>query len=157
MKQLLRIIHKKSDYILFLKIGLCLILFFRILIEINRIIQYFPAIKKTLVLATTNIPESYSELYFENHNYLPWKIESNQVYGFTFTIHNLENKDMEYAYEVYLDINSIRQNQEQRTVFIKKNQFLSIPINFSIKTPIPRSKMVVNLINKNQQIYFWIE
>ncbi|MBE3128783.1 MAG: hypothetical protein IMZ60_03785, partial [Actinobacteria bacterium] len=76
--------------------------------------------------------------------------------NFKFTIHNLENKDMEYPYEVYIDTNGEKQIIYKNSVLIKNNGYKTIAVDFTITIPIQRSKVVVNLINKNKQIYFWI-
>lgn len=48
------------------------------------------------------IPESFTELFFTDHLNLPTTISANVDQTFTFTIHNLENKDMSYSWEVFV-------------------------------------------------------
>lgn len=116
-----------------------------------------PAIREMITLATTVKPETFTELYFENHTKLPSKIELSHLYTFAFTLHNLEYKDMDYPYEVYIEVEGKKQYLDQRTVSIKKNRYKTINENFTFTLPKGRVKVVVNLINKNQQIDFWIE
>ncbi len=47
------------------------------------------------------IPESFTELYFTDHLNLPTTISANTEQSFKFTIHNLENEDKGYSWEVY--------------------------------------------------------
>jgi hypothetical protein len=121
----------------------------------------------TIALATTREPETFTELYFENHTELPlliaspneftwYKNPNTNLYQFSFTIHNLENKDMVYKYEVY----SFEDEQiiiDQGNVLIKNNQSKTITENFTLPSDALRTKVTVNLINKNQQISFWVE
>jgi hypothetical protein len=111
----------------------------------------------TVALATTIKPEVFTELYFENHLNLPSIIKPNQPYYFEFTIHNLENQEMTYPYEVYLQAGNVKLPIDQKTVTIKNNQYKTIRVGFSVDAPIVKSEIAINLINKNQQINFWIE
>ena len=116
---------------------------------------------------TTVKTETFTELYFENHTELPTLVASpdeftwynnpnTNLYQFSFTIHNLENKDMFYNYEIY----SFEHEQaviDQGRVFIKNNQSKTITENFTLPSDSSRTKVTVNLINKKQQISFWVE
>lgn len=115
------------------------------------------SVKEALILATSVKPETYTELYFENHLSLPNKVTLFKKNNFKFTIHNLENKDMKYPYEVYIDINGEKKIIYINSVFIKNNEYKTITADFIITIPIQRAEIVVNLINKKQQINFWIE
>lgn len=58
-------------------------------------------------------PERFTELYLENHADLPRSVVAGQIVPFSFTVHNLEGKTMEYPYEVY----ALAQNEsEQQTI-----------------------------------------
>ena len=78
------------------------------------------------------------------------------MYLIQFTIHNLENKDMEYPYEVYIDVNGEKQMIDKSSVLIKNNEYETILEDFTITVPMQRVKVVVNLISKSQQIHFWM-
>lgn len=120
--------------------------------------------RQTISLATRIKPENFTELYFEDHTLLPIKIKqknTNSVvkpvdsYTFKFTIHNLENKTMKYTYEVYiLDPNKVVFDQGE--VDIQNNASKTIDETFYMPNIYPRTKIVVNLIDKNQQIAFWM-
>ena len=115
------------------------------------------AFMNTVALATTVKPEVFTELYFENHLNLPSIIQPNQPYYFEFTIHNLENQETTYPYEVYLQAGNVKLPIARKTVTIKNNQYKTVRVGFSVDAPIIKSEIVVNLVNKNQQIDFWIE
>ena len=120
------------------------------------LLELVPSSKEAFLLATTVKPESFTELYFEDHLSLPSEVTLFKENHFKFTIHNLENKDMEYPYEVYIEENEKKQSIDKRHVLIKDNESKKIPVNFTITMPMQRAKVVVNLINKNQQIHFWM-
>ena len=130
----------------------CLIVLGTFLIA-NRV----PSVKEAFVLTTTVKPETLTELYFEDHLSLPDKIVLYKKSSFEFTIHNLENKDMDYSYEVYMDMNGEKQIIDESSVLIKNNEYETITVDFTITTTVQRAKVIVNLIGKNQQIHFWIE
>src|SRR5665648_1047660 len=101
-------------------------------------------------------PETFTELYFEDHLSLPNKVTLFKENNFKFTIHNLENKVMVYIYEVYIDVNREKQMIDKNSVIIKNNEYKTITEDFTITVPSQRVKVVVNLMGKNQQIHFWM-
>ena len=125
-----------------------------------------PQVRNTIALATTVKPETFTELYFEDHTHLPLEIKPTYTppinfplkgYVFAFTIHNLENKDMQYPYEVYIDLAGEKTLIEKKTVVVKNNESKTIKESFSALHNSPTRKIVVNLIEKNQQIDFWMK
>jgi hypothetical protein len=145
----------KVNYELIKKIGLS-ILAVLVVVDLFLIVNIVPGVKEVLVLVVTGKPETFTELYFENHLPLPSKIDYHQENKFNFIIHNLENKDMEYLYEVYLDENGKKQEIDKNFVFIKKNEYKTISEYFTITLPTTRARITVNLVNENQQVYFWM-
>ena len=120
------------------------------------VVECVPSVKEALILATTVKPETFTELYFEDHLSLPNKVTLFNENNFKFTIHNLENKDMEYPYEVYIDLNGEKQMIDKSSILIKNNEYKTISEDFILTIPIQRVKVVVNLISKSQQIHFWM-
>ncbi len=116
----------------------------------------YNSVRKAVVLATTREQQTFTELYFENHLILPEKITLFKENNFKFTIHNLENEDMEYPYEVYIDTDGKKQIIGTDSVLIEDNGYKTVSVDFTITAPIPGSRVVVNLIDKNEQISFWI-
>ena len=147
--------NKKMNSKSIIRIGL-LIALICLLVGILLLVKY-TSVKEALILATSVKPETFTELYFENHLSLPNKVTLSKKNNFKFTIHNLENKDIEYPYEVYIDINGEKKIIYINSVIIKNTEYKTIPVDFTITIPIQRAKVVVSLINKNQQISFWIE
>ncbi len=121
----------------------------------------FPAIQNvysSVISSFTPKPETFTELYFENHLTLPTNFNSKKAQSFAFTIHNLENRDMHYIYEVYIQTPGLpKRTLATGNVFVKNSQAKKITqtlLPTYIKT---RSAVVVNLINKNEKIDFWME
>ena len=148
--------NKKINYKPIIRIGLLLLAVCFIVVGFFQLVKYVPSVKEALILATTVKPETFTELYFEDHLSLPNKVTLFKENNFKFTIHNLENKDMEYPYEVYIDVNREKQMIDKRSVLIKNNEYKTITENFTITIPMQRVKVVINLITKNQQIHFWM-
>ena len=117
-----------------------------------------PAVSRAITLATTVQKESFTELYFEDHFILPAKVNANSVHAFKFTIHNLENQNITYPYEVYADLgNGGKLSIEKNKVSLKNNEFKTIEEKFIALDPFKKIKITVILTNKNQQINFWME
>ena len=148
--------NKKTNKKLILKIVLSLAIVICLVAGIFLLINYVPPVKEALILATTKKPETFTELYFEDHLSLPTEIVLFEENSFKFTIHNLENRDMDYNYEVYIEADGEKQVIENYSILIKNNEYKTIPQSFSITTPTQRAKIVVNLIDKNQAIHFWM-
>lgn len=121
-----------------------------------RINNYWPGIKNAIQLATTVKPETFTELYFENHTNLPTTTDLTKLSSFTFTIHNLEYQDKTYPYEVYFLIGDQKTTIQQSSLSIKDGGYASVNVSF---LPIrnERTKVVVELTDKKQQIDFWLE
>ena len=53
---------------------------------------------------TRPAPESFTELYFLNHTTLPEYVNQDYKYDYSFVVHNLENKPVEYNYTTTLEL-----------------------------------------------------
>ena len=148
--------NKKIKSRLILKVGISLLVISAFIAGIFLLINYIPSVKEVFILATTRKPETFTELYFEDHLSLPKEIILFKENNFKFTVHNLENKEMEYPYEVYLDANGEKKLIDKSSVLIKNNEYKTITKTFIITTELQRAKIVVNLIGRDQQIHFWM-
>ena len=101
--------------------------------------------------------ETFTELYFEDYLHLPYKVISRHPYFFQFTLHNLEGKDMDYSYEVYIKLGKVELIFDKGMIFVKEGDYETIQERFASASVLPKSEIVVYLKNKNQQIDFWIE
>ena len=103
------------------------------------------------------LPETFTELYFDDNIHLPSTVIPRHPYLFQFTLHNLEGKDMEYAYDVYVETGHNKLIFDKGIVFVKENEYKTIQERFAATSDLPKSEITVDLINKNQQIDFWIK
>ena len=111
----------------------------------------------TILIFTTKNGESFTEIYFENHQNLPKKIDLNQNYGFYFTIHNLENQPFTYSYQINLDLDGKTQILKQNQIILNHNQKQPIYHQLQINQPFKQEKIVISLLNKQQSIHFWLK
>ena len=137
------------------KIGVPLLIIFIIIVVILLFIFIKP-LNHMIKPAISAESEDLTEIYFEDHLSLPDKITLDQEYTFSFTIHNLENKEMEYFYEIYIEANEENNIIEKGSIYIKNNEYKTKTIDFKIIDPINRAKVVVRVNNKDLQISFWI-
>ena len=146
---------KKINYKLIRKIGL-LILAMSFFVGLLRVAYSIPQAKEAIALATTKKAETFTELYFENHISLPKIIKRYEFYNFTFTLHNLEQRDMEYSYVIYVQRDNEKIILNKGKAYVKSDEYKSVREDFGPLKNL-RSKIVVEIINKNQSIHFWIE
>src|SRR5665648_1036317 len=147
--------NKKINYKPIIKVRSLLLVVWFIVVGFL-VVECVPSVKEALILATTKKPETFTELYLEDHLSLPNKVTLFKENNFKFTIHNLENKVVVYIYEVYIDVNREKQMIDKNSVIIKNNEYKTITEDFTITVPSQRVKVVVNLMGKNQQIHFWM-
>jgi len=117
----------------------------------------FPSVKEMVKLATTVQPETFTELYFENHINLPKKIQSEKKQAFTFTIHNLEYKNMNYRYAVNALIDKDVVLLSSGSATLAHDAYKSIDESYTLATTSARIKIEVLLIDQDQPISFWLE
>ena len=108
------------------------------------------------VLAIFNIfaedKAGFTELYFVDD--LPKTINMYEKYHFSFGIHNLENEDMVYNYVIYFGNKKIN----QAYISLEHNKTSVINQGFIVKSEIENStKVSVQLLNKDQEIHFWVD
>lgn len=144
----------KENLKLIIKTSLLLIIVY-FLIGFTKFIGSIPQVKEAVVLATTKKPETFTEVYFEDHTNLPKTIKKHEEYSFVFTIHNLEYKDMKYSYIVFLQRDNQKIILDQGNLNLKDNEFKSVKEDFGPLKNL-KAKIVVEIINKNQQIDFWM-
>lgn len=143
-----------------IKIILSLILVILITLTTYGLWQY-PVLRENLGetwrLATTRIPENLTELYFENHLELPKTMPETESIPYSFTIHNLENKKVEYTYIVYA------KNEKGETMLTKGKVALDHDKYQTIESSVApgenlRTRIIIQLTGEStQEIAFWLE
>jgi hypothetical protein len=101
--------------------------------------------------------ETFTELYFEDNLHLPSQVIPKRPYFFQFTLHNLEGKDMEYPYEVYIEVGQDKLLFDKGTLFVQENGYKTIQERFATTDILRKGEIVVDLVNENQHIDFWIQ
>jgi len=117
---------------------------------------FTPSLWQQLVWALKAKPEPITELYFEDHLDLPSTAGTSEEKSFRFTIHNLENTDMAYTYEIYIDSDGGRKIIGKNTVFIEDKEYRTISESFKLEDPVDRARVIVRLAGRDQEIGFWI-
>ena len=101
--------------------------------------------------------ETFTELYFEDNLHLPSQVIPKRPYFFQFTLHNLEGKDMQYPYEVYIEVGQDKLLFDKGTIFVQENGYKTIQERFATTDILRKGEIVVDLVNENQHIDFWIQ
>lgn len=124
------------------------------------IVMFWPG-QGWLLPALTPKPERFTELYFEDHLNLPKQVEFNTSYPVSFTIHNLEGRQMTYDVQIALvgeTSESPQVNVLTQTVDVYANESKTVTIELRVPALFSeRAKMIVNLANLDQTIHFWME
>jgi|GEM_PF-838474 len=132
-------------------------LFLAALIAVG-ILLFWPG-RGVLLPALTPKPETFTELYFDDHLTLPKTVIEGQPHQFSFTIHNLEGKNVNYPIEV-MAINEASPSSvvlSSEAVVVANQESKAVPITYVLPTGFgERVKVQVLLKNLNQSIHFWV-
>lgn len=110
----------------------------------------------SIALATSIQPEKFTELYFENHLKLPSTIKPNQTITFSFTVHNVEYQTYTYPYDVYIYENGKKIEIDKGAFTLPSNGYKTISESYTVTNPFQKARLIVELTNNKQQIFFWI-
>ncbi len=133
-----------------------LIIFLSIFLYTNRTVAYKKIHEKLSEWKFIPIPETYTELYFEDHASLPKKTTAGQKTTFSFTIHNMEGIVTTYPYEVYFKYTNLGWKVIflKGTVTLAPGEFQTITISHTWRSSELEGKVVVELLGSNQYIDF---
>jgi len=111
-----------------------------------------------VLIFTTKTTESFTELYFEDHQNLPSEYLLDE-YEFEFTIHNLENQAMNYGYNVYIefyDNDKLKETStiEKSNIILEHDSTATIKQEFEITKEYDYAKVIVE--TNDQKIHFWL-
>ena len=101
-------------------------------------------------------PEKFTELYFENHQNLPSRVEAGEKYTFAFSVHSEEQVPMTYPYRIYIQTDKKRIPVQTGTFSLVQDQKKTFQEKFLAPSYNKSAEVVVELVNKNQSIDFWI-
>jgi hypothetical protein len=115
------------------------------------------------ILILTTIPigiEPLTEVYFENHTSLPANLFLNRDYNFTFTVRNLEYKEMTYNYSIKAEYPNVSRVIATDTFTLADNESKSFYHEFSFKERFERAKIKIEVTKDNEEvidIHFWAD
>lgn len=96
--------------------------------------------------------EPLTELYFENHTQLPKNIFLNKDYNFSFTLNNLEYKEMNYKYEVNAEYNNKIEKIDDNFILLNNNESKTINEEFKINEHFERAKINIKITKLDEPI-----
>lgn len=105
-------------------------------------------------LATSALPEHFTQLYFKNPKTLPPDITVKRPLTIAFGITNNEGIAQTYAYSETLTTNGTRVSQTRRSVVIASGQSKNIPVTFTADKPGEILVLTVELTAQHQTIEF---
>ena len=112
----------------------------------------------TFFIFTTKTTEPFTELYFEDHLNLPKTIEPGKYYAFEFTVHNLENKQMDYEYQMTIETDQpFPKPTNTGFITLENNETKTTKQNFKISKEFQTAKITVTLAEQDQEIHFWVK
>lgn len=111
-------------------------------------------LSKDLKLMVTKQPERVSELYFTNYEAIPNKLKTNQIYKIDFTTTNREYKNNIYTYQAIMIENSSKNIIATKKFSLQNNQSSKQQIQFIPTKPNALIKIIIVLLNKDQEIRF---
>lgn len=101
------------------------------------------------------IPESFTELFFEDFRKLPNSVIANQETTFTFVVSNKEGVNKIYPYRVYFSYpNGEEIDFEKGVISLGDKETRKIEIRHKFLSSGLRGRVTVELEGRNQQIHF---
>jgi hypothetical protein len=104
--------------------------------------------------ATSHQPDRLTELYFAGAQSLPISYRLGEPIYLNFTIHNLEQQDILYHYQIVVQGSTQPLTGVAR---LKNGESKTISTGLVIGQPLPRAKVTVELVDQKQSIHFWVE
>ena len=102
-------------------------------------------------------PERFTELYLENHLQLPKSYVRGGNNSFTFTVHNVEHKPMKYEYVVDAISTESARIITKGSFKLEHDAYKSVTTRIASPEAATRTKININLENKDQSIHFWVD
>lgn len=100
--------------------------------------------------------ETFTELYFSDHQILPKNVEPNRDYSIQFTIHNKQNKDGEYPYQFVLQTDQGEQILYQDVLQIAQHDIQTTTVHFRVEPSFTTGKVILRLPDQDQVLHFRI-
>jgi hypothetical protein len=102
-------------------------------------------------------PESFTELYFTDHQHLPTNFQDGESQVVKFTVHNVENKTMVYHYAIMSGEGLEGGHQLASGSFTLKNgELKKLDQPVTLVESSNRVAVQVVLTDQNQSIHYWV-
>ena len=119
------------------------------------------------VIALQFIPigiEPLTEVYLENHTQLPSGALVNKSYNYTFTVHNLEYRNMSYNYDVLIEYDNESLNLsdfvfESGEFALSDNETITLTGHYRFNENFDRAKVKTIVYKDNNEsidVHFWV-
>lgn len=113
---------------------------------------YSSQLARAFTLATSHLPEGYTQLYFVDQTQLPEHVKTAAVSSFSFDITNDEGQWRTYSYEVTQTSSSgmvsyIADGQ----VILQNGGSVVVPVKFELKVPRSSAQLKVSLLKADGQ------
>lgn len=102
-------------------------------------------------------PERLTELYYENHTALPNSYTPGVPQSFSFTVHNLEYRDMRYDYQVVQTSEDGKQSQTLASGHfdLPQDAYRTVPTTITPADLGPRTQ-ITTVISPQESIHYWV-
>ena len=100
--------------------------------------------------------EGFSEIYFDDFNEIPTSIKLNEPLKFSFIVINKEANEENYDYIVMIKYKSKQDIIDSGSFSLKNNEINIIEETILVKEDFNLAIVSVKLLNKNQEIHFWV-
>jgi uncharacterized membrane protein len=112
---------------------------------------------KAFVDASTHQPERYTELYFSDPTTIPTTAAEGRQLPVSFTIHNVEAKDMKYTYDLtFTTAVGKTLIQEQQSFSLLTNDSKTITTDIQVPAYSGKAEVQILLPSLHQSIHFWV-
>jgi len=103
--------------------------------------------------------EPLTELYFENHTELPKHLFLEKTYNFSFTIHNLEEQDMDYDYtiEVFDNEGNFMFEINKGSFFLANEEYQTFEQDFRFIRNFDRARINIKIIKNPPEEEPWFK
>jgi len=100
-------------------------------------------IQKSIAWSAPQQADPFTELYFEAPQTLPNVATAFHVYSFKFVVHNLENKNMHYQYEVYEEENNYKRMIDKNSFSLTSGESRRVPEAFFFDYSLTKAQIVI--------------
>ena len=128
-----------------------LLLVVLVLLAVLAIVCAYPGqLADAVTLATTRLPEGYSQLYFANQTQLPTQVKPGVAASFNFDLINLQGSTQNYQYVVTQGASVIAQG----SITLQDGASLEHTVSFKLPKAKTTTQITVRLVGRDQQINF---